>query len=254
MICYTEHNHPAFGAIAGHPCLAAMIGCMAACGEPRDDFWLLRAEDNSVGAFLCRTGDCLYVTGTPAHSEEISAFIDLMGFGCVETDLPLGPEGMKKTVNASLQWQGLPGRAIVGDGILVSTKLREEVPLVELAGLLHRVGLLPDGEMVGEMAVTLLHRIRADRAIALMLREDKAVGAVAAVTHIGCGNAMIGGVAVAPEYRGEGLGTRIVTVAAALAEALGLVPLLACNERRVSFYIQAGFTPILPFYRYERIT
>lgn len=252
MICYSEHSHPAFGEIVGHPCLAAMISCMAACGEPRDDFWLLRDRDNHVRVFLCRTGDCLYVTGSPAHSEEISAFITLMNFGYVETDLPLQPEGMRKTTNAAMLWRGLPGRAILRDGILVSTHRREEVPIAELAGLLYRVGLLPDADAVGEMAVTLLHRIRADRAIALMLREHKAVQAVAAVTHIGCGHAMLGGVAVSAECRGEGMGTRIVSVAAKLAEERGLVPLLACNERRVSFYTQAGFAPILPFYRYER--
>lgn len=254
MICYTEHSNQAFGAIAGHPCLAAMIGCMAACGEPQDDFWLLHDKDKQAGAFFCRTGDCLYVTGNPAHSEEISAFIELMGFGCVETDLPLRLNGMEKTTNAALRWQGLPGRAILEDGVLVSSKEQEEVPLAELAALLYRVGLLPDAEMVGRMAVTLLHRIRANRAIALMLREDESVEAVAAVTHIGCGHAMIGGVAVSSQCRGQGLGTRIVTVAAKLAQRRGLTPLLACNERRVSFYTQAGFTPILPFYRYERIT
>lgn len=277
MICFVPHNHPALVTLSGpaqgnqlpehpymaglmlggllmHPCLAAMIGCMAACGEPEDDFWLLYDDETErMRAVLCRTGDCLYVTGDHDHWEEISAFIDLMSFGCVESDLPLQPQGMTRSTNAVLRWWGTPGRAILREGVLLSTREQEEVPLAQLAELLCRVKLLPD-DALRELSVVLLHRIRAGRAAALMLRKGSSVQSVAAITHISCGIAMLGGVATAPEFRGEGLGTRIVTVAAALAREWGLTPMLACSEGRVSFYTQAGFIPSLPFYRYERKT
>lgn len=252
MICFTESGHPSFEEIKGHPCLAAMIGCMAACGEPRDDFWLLLDDAGQVGAWLCRTGDCLYTTGSPIYGEEISAFVNLMGFGCVETDIPLTLTGAQKSTNVAMQWQGLSDRAIFTEGTLTSTQGREEVPIAELTGLLHRIHMLPDRDAAGEMAVILLHRIREGRAAALMLREERRVQAVAAITHIGCGFAMIGGVAVSPEYRYQGLGSRIAAATAKLAVEQGYLPLLACNERRVSFYTRIGFTPIIPFYRYER--
>ena len=113
------------------------------------------------------------------------------------------------------------------------------------AGLPLAVMELPVSPVQYEAAVVNLHlaeRRRVGHTVTLE-RDGKAVSA-AAVTDCGTRYGQISYVATLPEYEGQGYGRAVVYHCAGWLREKNLIPLVACETHRESFYAGLGFQKI----------
>ena len=96
-----------------------------------------------------------------------------------------------------------------------------------------------------EAAVVNLHLAQRRRVgIAVTLQQDGRPVAAAAVTDSGSRWGQISYVATLPDCEGQGLGRAVVYRCADWLRERGLVPLVACEAHRESFYAGLGFEKI----------
>lgn len=219
--------------------LAAIQGLAKTIGPGlRRELWLA-AEDKHgekapLGA-ICRTenGILATVSGGEDAVREVASFLGMMGH-------------FPATVDAGLA-QLLPGDWRRFPVLRYDGGMPGEVPLCPLS-VMALVDCNIAAGMVGpsareELYAELHLRMRRGAAQLLLVPGEDGKPAAGACVLLGRDHAVIGYLACPPEKRRRGYGSAALSAAVRAAMGARRVPVLACGEELVPYYIRRGFSP-----------
>ena len=203
------------------------------------DGWVQADRDSRATGWLCRLQDRLTVACLPcANQDELASFVSFLGVEEV-----LAPT-----------WVDLPGRIVSYGGMFkppvetaaqIDRRLWEETTP---AGEIHAFLSLCESDSLhlpgrdGFVADVALRR-RLRRCHTLAMRQNGELTAVALTTAEAAGSALIGGLAVRPDQRGQGLGRRLLNALTLCLQSDGSrVFLLAADSLR-PYYAALGWIP-----------
>jgi len=240
MISAVEPRDPRLASAPGEPLIMAAIQGLAKTAGPglRREFWLaLEGPDSGsrpAGA-VCRTENGVLATATGQEpARETAGFLAVLG----------GQGRLSGTVDGRLAAL-LPGDWRRFPALTYSGPLPEEVPLcppsaMELVDCNVAAGTAP--KAAREELYAELH-LRARRGAAQIFLAPGRNGrpAAGACTLLGERYAVVGYLACVPGQRRRGHGSAALFAAVRGAMERGLVPVLACREKLVPFYVRRGF-------------
>ena len=166
-------------------------------------FWL----DDRSDAVFCLTDDLMIISGTVLDGEETGSFLKAVGPKAIfcavrnaETlSLPVADSGdvLKKQPKAGEN--GKDEEREVPDPYHVDIR--------EIYGLLEETGMVEEFE---PFYLDLSHKLRHQTALALTEHSEDILTGCAVVSAIGGNAAILSALAVRPQYRRQGIGTRLV--------------------------------------------
>lgn len=228
--------------IAGDPLISTIIESAAAqCGMGLQyDFWGVfptRFAKKPLG-YILRKGYSMWATVlVPEAAAEMIDFLLFHQSGWVELDPILAQ--LWGSMGEALYVMQYPEDAMLDFPII---DYREDTPTAVCDCNLGASGILPAQY---EPSVVNLHLARRRHVgYSVTHWEDGAVVSAAAVTDTGSRYGEISYVATLPEWEGRGFGRAMVGLCIANLRERGRIPLIACEEKRQSFYEELGFTPL----------
>ena len=201
---------------------------------PFCDYWI-QADEQGACAGITRLDGSVTVCGMPPDMDELCAFLHALGCRDIFIDAATG-----KQFDFPIHSEGLVMRLSQPAGI--RGDLNFNPPLGEIYTILAS----------GEKAVTLgehdvwyadvSHRIRHGTASAVLLSVDEKPAACAMVLAQDHETALLGGVAVLPKYRRQGLGSKVVSGLCYTLQKEQKEVILCCDSSIRDFYEKLGFT------------
>lgn len=190
-------------------------------------FWL----DDRSDAVFCLADDLMMISGTVLDGEETAEFLKAVGpkeiFCAVRNaetlSLPVTDSGdvLKKTAESGKE----------------KTPDPYDVDIREIYGLLEKTGMVEEFE---PFYLDLSHKLRHQTALALTERsEDNLIGC-AVVSAISKNAAILSALAVLPEYRRQGIGTRLARRAESCFPKKTLY-VFREKDKNVEFYRELGY-------------
>lgn len=239
MIRYLSYEDIRLRHIEGDPLISTMIEAAARqCGMGLlYDFWAVfpNRRSRTAQGFILRKGHAIWATVcAPEAAPEMIDFLRFHQTGWMELDPTLaalwGDEGETLCVLRLPEEAPLPP---------CSLPLRENCATAVADCNLAAGALRPEQYEAAVVALHLAQRRRVGYTVSLW-EEGRAVSA-AAVTDRGHRAGQISYVATLPSHEGKGYGRAMVFRCAAELRAAGLLPLVACEADRRSFYEELGF-------------
>lgn len=230
-----EPGDTRLGMAPGEPLLLVMVQGLAKTAGPglHREVWLVLDEESRPAGAVCRTEGGLWATAAGSAAAETAAFLAIWGGSSATVDGGLAPL-------LPGNWQRRPVLEYRGPQ-------PEETPLcppsaMGLADCCVAAGLAAPWERDALYAELHL-RLRRGAARLFLVPDERGNPAAGAANLLGERYAVIGCLACPPEKRGRGYGTAALWAAVRAAMKGGLVPLLACKEELLPFYILRGFIP-----------
>lgn len=204
---------------------------------PFCEFWL-QSGDCGVAAVIAKVDGCVTVCGSPPDTYELSEF--LQAVGCSE-------------VFTSAALTLVPPFAVCEKGVVMHRDLNKALPqslsvsfsprLEDVYTVLSASG---QGEALGEhdaWYVDVSHRVRHGTARAAVFYYDNIPAACAMAVAEASSGALLGGVAVRPEFRGRGFGAGTVSALCGVLHSENKNICLCCADGLTGFYKKLGFEP-----------
>lgn len=228
--------------IPGDPLISTIIESAARqCGMGLQyDFWGVfpRRFHHEPQGFLLRKGYAMWATVLePEAAPEMIDFLRFNQSGWVELDPILAP--LWGSEGEMLHVMSYPPE----QPLTVPDLPYEEFCATAVADCnLAAEGIQPRQH---EASIANLHLAQRRRVgYTVCLREGKTAISSAAVSDSGSRYGEISYVATLPAYEGKGLGRAVVRRCIAELRAHGRIPLVACEEKRRTFYEELGFSPL----------
>lgn len=246
MIRVLAYDDPRLREIDGDPMISTVIESAARqCGMGLQyDFWIAvpsRFAKKPQG-FLLRKGFAMWATALdPEAVPEMVDFIRFNWSGWVELDPLLAAKWGKE--GELLHIMQYPPESQLS----VPELEYHEFCAAEVA----RCNLAADGiePRQYEASVANLHLAQRRRVgYTVSLREGDTTVSAAAVTDMGSRYGEISYVATLPDHEGRGLGRAVVRRCIAELRTHERIPLIACEEKRRTFYEELGFIRLGPTY------
>lgn len=242
MIRSLSYDDRRLADIPGDPLISTIIESAAAqCGMGLQyDFWGVfpaRFGKKPLG-YILRKGYSMWATAlVPEAAAEMVDFLLFHQCGWVELDPVLAP--LWGSTGEALYVMQYPGDAPLA---LPSLSYREDTPTAVCDCNLGAAGILPAQY---EPSVVNLHLARRRHVgYSVTHWEGEAAVSAAAVTDTGSRYGEISYVATLPGWEGRGFGRAMVALCIANLRGRGRIPLIACEEKRCSFYEELGFLPM----------
>ena len=191
-------------------------------------FWL---DDRSEAAF-CLTDDLMIISGTVLDGEETRSFLRAVG-----------PKAIFCAVR-NAETLSLP---LTDSGDVLKKQLEEgeketldpyEVDIRGIYGLLEKTGMVEEFE---PFYLDLSHKLRHGTALALTEQDQETLTGCAVVSAISESAAILSALAVLPEYRRQGIGSRLVRRTEGCFPGKTLY-VFREKEKHRDFYRELGFT------------
>lgn len=241
MITFVGVGDPRLGNAAGEALILTAIQALARTAGTgmRREFWVVTEDSAPRGSSplgaVCRMENSVLATvAVEDAAQEAAAFLEMLG------QLPA-------TVDRRLvkflpgEWERFPMLRYAGD--FPEEEALCETSAMALVELGIAAGAVPPAAR-DELYAELHLRLRRGAAQIYLVPGKDGEPAAGACSLLGRTCAVIGYLACPPEKRGQGYGTAALLAAVRGAMKAGRVPVLACGEELVSFYIGRGFVRV----------
>lgn len=201
---------------------------------PFCEYWI-QSDARGACAGITRLDGSVTVCGTPSDGDELSAFLQAVGYSDI---FAMGEAGA--LLHAPIHSTGVTMRlshSLFGKAELNFHPRLEDVYTV-LAGAGEGIALGEHDAWYADAS----HRIRHGTAKAVTLEHEGKTAACAMVLAQDDAAALLGGVAVLPEYRRKGLGHKTVAGLCTALQKEHKKVVLCCNSGIAGFYEKLGFT------------
>lgn len=256
MIAWINPDDPRLFSAGAHPCLAPLTESWAALHRPGApvECWLAVAEEEGPArGTVCRVGNGTVIASLPPEDwEEGAAFLRMIGFAALETNLPPSffPE-LEATEFAAMICPHLISQPPVGPEVevLPAQEWEPHLNVGTFSTLQCRWGALPGEARDGFLSTSLLRQRQGLGQSFFFLLGGEPV-ALSAASPLGHTWGTVGAVAVDPKHQGRGLGRLAAWHAARFIKEQDKVPVLCCVPPLAKLYRPLGFEEIQPVYRY----
>lgn len=235
--------------LPGEPLLATMVESAARCCGMGliYEFWGVYEglRDRTPKGVILQKGHALWASAfCPEAAAEIVDFLQWRQEGWMMLCPTLAALWREKTGEAGLPLavMELPDALPLPEGHLPEAAYCPQTATAVADCNLAVVELTPAQYETAVVNLHLAERRRVGHTVTLE-RDGKAVSA-AAVTDCGTRYGQISYVATLPEYEGQGYGRAVVYHCAGWLQEKNLIPLVACEAHRESFYAGLGFQKI----------
>lgn len=235
--------------LPGEPLLATMIESAARCCGMGlvYEFWGVYGglRDRTPQGVILQKGHSLWASAfTPEAAPEMVDFLRWRNEGWVMLCSALAPLWRQENgePELSLAVMALPDAVSLPEGHLPEAAYCPQMATAVADCNLAVVELTPAQYETAVVNLHLAERRRVGHTVTLQ-RDGRAVSA-AAVTDCGTRYGQISYVATLPEYEGQGYGRAVVYHCAGWLQEKNLIPLVACETHRESFYAGLGFQKI----------
>ena len=257
MITWINPDDPRLFSAGAHPCLAPLTQSWATLQRPGApvECWLAMAEEEGPAqGTVCRLENGTVIASLPPEDwEEGAAFLRMIGFAALETNLPPSffPQLEAAELSAMICSHLIPQPPVGPEvEVLPAQEWAPHWNMGTFSTLQCRWGALPSEARDGFLSTSLL-RQRQGLGQGFFFLLDGEPAALSAASPLGHTYGAVGAVAVDPRHRGRGLGRLAAWHAARFIEEQGKVSILCCVPALAKLYRPLGFEEIQPVYRYE---